>query len=134
MWIARDEDGSLFLYEEKPDKRLSKWVINGEGSYMKLYIHSYPNVKWEDKEPLEVNIIPKAIQSEKCEESKSIDWGQRRYEIAKDAISTIMNNDDFYNVVMSNGSTKGIYSIPENVAMSAVTFADYLIKELRKGE
>ena len=60
MWIARDEDGRVFMYEETPTKYISQWKANSS-DFMKLNKDSYPNVKWEDKEPLEVKIIPEVL-------------------------------------------------------------------------
>ena len=49
------------------------------------------------------------------EGSKAIDWEQRRYEIAKHMLS--------YN----------IHYTPKELAVKAISFADALIKELKKG-
>ena len=115
MWVARDKNGNLYLYSIKPEKGNVQWQIpaNESGIIAKLDSELVPSVKWEDEEPTEVDIIPKTNQNEKHEKSKSIDWEQRRYEIAKEMLSL--------------GAT-------EYDAEYAVKCADSLIKELRKGE
>lgn len=94
MWIARDKTDYLYLYNIKPEKGNVQWQIpsNESGMITKIDSALLPEVKWEDEEPTEVDIIPKNNQREKHEESKSIDWEQRRYEIAKEAITAIMSN------------------------------------------
>lgn len=70
------------------------------------------------------------IKEEPC---KTIDWEQRRYEIAKEAICAIMSNEEFYAQVLYEGSgLNGRRGIPCNVSHAAVVFADALITELKK--
>lgn len=54
---------------------------------------------------------------------KGIDWEQRRYEIAKDMMAAFLSNS-CSNVYLGN---------PDEQAKYAVTFADALIAELKKG-
>lgn len=127
MWIARDKDNSLYLYNVKPAKSGDIWRMIGQSTYgqaMEIDYNLFPNVKWEDEEPLEVEIIPKVIQSEKCEESKSIDWEQRRYEVAKSAMQG-------YCIALGMNDDNETYN---DIAMGAIRVADALIKELRKEE
>ena len=59
-WVARDEDGSLFLYIVKPRKSQSKWMPDGSSDLIELIELSrelFPEVKWEDEEPTKVKII-----------------------------------------------------------------------------
>ena len=50
-YMTRDEDGSLFVYKERPQKRSEVWIYDSElfGIY-KAKVR-FPMVKWEDKEP-----------------------------------------------------------------------------------
>lgn len=50
-YMARDEDGSLFVYKERPQKRSEVWIYDSElfGIY-KAKVR-FPMVKWENKEP-----------------------------------------------------------------------------------
>ena len=121
MWVARDEDGVVCFYNMKPRKEETQWNSN----YTAVVINCslFPDVKWEDKEPLEVDIVPKNIQSKECEEPKTIDWEQRRYEIAKTMFPTCIRDC----------SSMGEYRI-DNGAEYAIMCAEALIKVLRKGE
>lgn len=64
MWIARDRDGGLFSYENKPwrQKVDKMWLDSpiymdykypGTGCLELLDNETYPQLKWED-EPIEV--------------------------------------------------------------------------------
>ncbi|UVQ00632.1 hypothetical protein NXW51_12080 [Bacteroides fragilis] len=63
--------------------------------------------------------------------SPYIDWEQRRYEIAKETVTAIMSNEDFYHQVLCEGAEHGQRQIQTNIARAAVIFADALIKELK---
>lgn len=65
------------------------------------------------------------------EDFETIDWEQRRYEIAKETVTAIMSNEDFYHQVLCEGAEHGQRQIQTNIARAAVIFADALIKELR---
>ena len=56
-WVARDEDGMLYLYLAKPRKHQSKWLQNILFDFIELSRESFPEVKWEDEEPTEVTIV-----------------------------------------------------------------------------
>ena len=62
-----------------------------------------------------------------------IDWEQRRYEIAKEAIIAIMANEEFFDQVLDEGAQSGERIIPVNISHAAVAFADALVAELKKG-
>ncbi len=54
-WVARDKDGRLLFYTDKPWKYEGKsWAVS-EGDWMEIDKSWYPNVKWEDEEPTEVS-------------------------------------------------------------------------------
>ena len=55
-WIARDRDGELCIYEEKPRKEGNYWDFDGYGrpSY---FNHLFSAIKWEDKEPTRISDI-----------------------------------------------------------------------------
>lgn len=53
MWIARDKDGDLWLYEKKPLKQSEYWEYVG-GDCRILDINLFPEVKWSDPEPREL--------------------------------------------------------------------------------
>lgn len=73
FWITRNKDGLLRLWVEKPHhKGNSHWhaeyVSFDTADSVVLDDSLFPNVKWEDSEPFEVDIIPiKELLSEQRE-------------------------------------------------------------------
>ena len=57
LWAARDMDGKLFLYRDKPIK--DKFVWYSPGFSLALASASFPEVKWSDDEPTKVSITIK---------------------------------------------------------------------------
>lgn len=58
MWIARDSDGMLCLfYYFKPQKGKNVW--SGDTHPIILPQFMFPEIKWSDSEPTEVEIIIK---------------------------------------------------------------------------
>lgn len=56
-WIAKDEDGNIFLYSEKPQKGRDVWFPNG--CLLPTKEKDLPegvNPQWEDEEPIEVEL------------------------------------------------------------------------------
>lgn len=57
MWIARDEDGSLWIFEEKPYKdRRYGWYSNSTNYPINEEL--FPDVKCSDEEPRELILKP----------------------------------------------------------------------------
>ena len=54
-WVARDDDGSLYMYSDKPKKLIDYWHAAGVG-YMKLDDSLFPQVQWSDKKPKEIKL------------------------------------------------------------------------------
>ena len=62
-WVARDMDNTLWLYLNEPHKVLTQWTcISPSPPPYLLNNSNYPNVKWEDEEPTEVEITIKIKQ------------------------------------------------------------------------
>lgn len=61
MYIARDKDGDLYLFLTRPAKRdKSKvWLAEDMSNIAKLDPSLFPEVKWEDEEPTEVELVKK---------------------------------------------------------------------------
>lgn len=55
-WVAREKNGALFLFCEKPKKRKSYWINLNTFNSLVLPKEAFPNVKWEDNEPTRVYI------------------------------------------------------------------------------
>ena len=59
-WIARDKNYTLWLYLSQPVKVQNQWVCSIPSTSPILVNKSdYPNIKWEDEEPTEVEITIK---------------------------------------------------------------------------
>lgn len=59
MWVARDKDGSLWLYTSKPNRQCKVYRWTSENvlfTSMRLCEDIFPSLKW-DNEPVEVKII-----------------------------------------------------------------------------
>ena len=54
-WVARDENGSLYMYSAKPKKLIDYWHAAGVG-YVKLDDSLFPEVQWSDGEPKEIRL------------------------------------------------------------------------------
>ena len=88
VWLARDKDGKLFAYSERPKKNvIYRWVDMGLNSF-ELDCTKFLSVNWLDDEPTEA-YITLAEPQEQPTPKQEIDWEQRRYEIAKDILSTM---------------------------------------------
>lgn len=57
-FIARDKDGRLFLYSSTPPiKTELQWIsLSTSKNIFKIDDMLFPEVKWEDEEPTEINI------------------------------------------------------------------------------
>lgn len=55
-WVAREKNGALFLFCEKPKKSKSYWINSNTFNSLVLPKEASPNVKWEDNEPTRVYI------------------------------------------------------------------------------
>ena len=55
MWIARDKDGSLWIFNKKPEKSYTSWAVM-EDEYLCSRINEemFPEVTWDDSEPSEL--------------------------------------------------------------------------------
>lgn len=64
MWVARDKDGTLLMYNDEPIRSsiFSCWEVDtekssiGEDDYMEIYGDLFPDLRWEDN-PIEVELI-----------------------------------------------------------------------------
>ena len=59
-WFARDINGCLYIYENKPEKGISIWEASGLP--MTSFDHLFQFIKWEDEEPY---LIEKLLEGEK---------------------------------------------------------------------
>ena len=55
-WMARDQDGNLCIYEEKPEKEENSWYFGGY-DYISYFNHLFSAIQWEDEEPTRISDI-----------------------------------------------------------------------------
>lgn len=58
-YIARDYDGDLSLYTNKPEKGFSVWFPDLEFLNLRRFDVCFPMVKWEDEEPWKIKDLKK---------------------------------------------------------------------------
>lgn len=59
LWLARDEDGSLYLFNNKPIKGERCWISSQYGTeYDVLEVQKdlFPEITWDDDDPVEVEL------------------------------------------------------------------------------
>ena len=66
MWVARDKNGELYLYEFKPSKReidgtWYDWDNGDRYGIIRLSRGLFPNVIWEDEEALDVEVYERDL-------------------------------------------------------------------------
>ena len=59
MYVARDRDGDLYLYKKQPVKYSESWQLSSDNphDFYKIDSSLLPEVKWEDEEPTEVELV-----------------------------------------------------------------------------
>ena len=50
-WIARDQDGDLYVYKSKPRKVPLVWAFANDSAGFEAFNHLFQFIKWEDEEP-----------------------------------------------------------------------------------
>lgn len=65
LWVARDKDGSLYMYDGYPVRDVDVWDVGGDqpADSAEIFAELFPELTWDD-EPIEVNLIraPKIIK------------------------------------------------------------------------
>ena len=122
VWIARDENGKLFVFSDIPKRIINYW---GTASFdnLELDCTKFPSVKWEDDEPTEA-YITLAEPQEQQTPKQEIDWEQRRYEIAKEMMIELYRQK----AVKTHSQSINLKDIKD----FAVAFADMLIQKLKE--
>lgn len=57
LWIARDENDNIYLFREKPKKKIDIWQNQGTRYPMRINRDLFTEVKWEDDEPRLVKLV-----------------------------------------------------------------------------
>lgn len=73
MWVARNKDGFLFLFYNKPRRydEYGKWKSSAE-TPMQIDRTLFPNLKWED-DPIEVELVSAILNSVQEKLAESVD-------------------------------------------------------------
>lgn len=58
-WIARDRNGGLFVYRDKPSKGTTAWVSTLGYTFLDLFNRLFQMVRWEDEEPWKIEDLLK---------------------------------------------------------------------------
>ncbi len=59
-WMGRDKNGEVYMYAKKPKKGAESWYSDFQYCHVGgLEKESFPDVTWDDEEPVEVVITPK---------------------------------------------------------------------------
>lgn len=61
-YIARDEDGRLWLYDIEPKKEPNQSWWDASTNFIDLDSNLYPEVKWTDEKATEVELIINLIK------------------------------------------------------------------------
>ena len=87
--------------------------------------------QYVDNEHIWCTYVQSELELIKEPPQMDIVWEQRRYEIAKATMQGILSNESI-EITLNNESNE-YYSIPIDIAKAAITYADALITELKKG-
>lgn len=112
---------------------LSKTEMLAIGTEVEILdsLNGYAGVVYRCKLPKGKQVMINSNKVDITDYSPYINWEQRRYEIAKETVTAIMSNEDFYHQVLCEVAEHGQRQIQTNIARAAVIFADALIKELK---
>lgn len=134
MWIARDKDNSLWLYDEKPvrNEKEEDWTIASptDTAVGVLDKDMFPKLQWED-EPLEVDLLPKG------KTNKTDITVTRENIIFNDSYWTALRNNTAMAAmvtILEKQKNISFTSIQEEAAEIAINCADILIKKLKSKE
>lgn len=58
-WIAKDEDGNLYIYELKPYKGSGDWCDLKNEQELSAFNHLFQFIKWEDEAPYNIEELLK---------------------------------------------------------------------------
>ena len=73
MFLARDKNNDLFLFDDMPRKGQECWwdKTGVDGTYLKLDRRLYPEITW-DSEPLAVSIVVDTLTKEEQSHERTI--------------------------------------------------------------
>ena len=63
-WIARDKDGSLYMYYREPKRLVFSWMASDRTCFYTYEDdHLFPCIKWEDEEPTKIDDLIRDYES-----------------------------------------------------------------------
>ena len=70
MWVARNKDGGLCVFDIRPDRFKDNWFppLERGGNYFHISPELFPEVKWEDDEPAEAVLILRIMTKKEINE------------------------------------------------------------------
>lgn len=74
-WMARDYDGSLWIFVNKPNKVRSNWYESSiEANLFRAFNYMFKSIKWEDNEPTLIEYIynPRILNDTEREYLKAV--------------------------------------------------------------
>lgn len=83
LWVARDKNGELYLYNEKPERYNDSGVWCACGICSKSDNNLFPGLTWED-DPIEVEIRPVITDLD----AKASEYANNATKTASDTISS----------------------------------------------
>ena len=58
IWLARDINGGLYIYEFKPGKSSTEiWIAYGKSVDLSLFSHMFKGITFNDKEPFDIKAL-----------------------------------------------------------------------------
>ena len=108
-WMARDRDGNLCIYEEKPEKEENSWYFGGY-DYISYFNHLFSAIQWEDDEPTRISDIynPPVLNDAEREYLKTV---LKPFRGAVEYVKKIKNDDKEYLFIPFSGN--GAFSFPD---------------------
>ena len=55
MWVARDKDGKLAIFNKKQFKDREQWIVKGMFAWIPSKL--FPEVQWSDEEPAMIKLV-----------------------------------------------------------------------------
>ena len=111
-WMARDKDGNLYIYEEKPKKTGIDWIATGSSDYDYFFgfNHLFTDIKWEDDEPTLIRDIynPPILNDLEREYLKTV---LKPFHGVVEYVKKIKNGDKEYLFIPFSGN--GALSFPD---------------------
>lgn len=97
-WIARDADGRLVMFENKPQKGRESWLWLEKGNKEVVTETDtyYSFVKWEDEEPTMITVGDYQEKQKRGMEMNANDYANELTELDETALEEAINDPDYH--------------------------------------